>query len=39
VSNSREFEQGCLRITLPDPESVKNAVRLLSDKGYKVYKI
>ncbi len=39
VSNSREFEQGCLRITLPDPESVKNAVRLLSDEGYKVYKI
>lgn len=39
VSNSREFEQGCLRITLPDSDSVKNAVILLSDHGYKVYKI
>jgi prephenate dehydrogenase len=39
VSNSREFEQGCLRITLPDFESVKNAVALLSSQGYKVYKI
>lgn len=39
VSNSREFEQGCLRITLPDSDSVKNAVILLSNHGYKVYKI
>lgn len=39
VSNSREFEQGCLRITLPDSDSVKNAVVLLSDQGYKVYRI
>ncbi|WP_010245700.1 prephenate dehydrogenase [Acetivibrio cellulolyticus] len=39
VSNSREFEQGCLRITLPDSESVKSAVGLLSNQGYKVYKI
>jgi len=39
VSNSREFEQGCLRITLPDSDSVKNAVTLLSNRGYKVYKI
>jgi len=39
VSNNREFEQGCLRITLPDSDSVKNAVTLLSDRGYKVYKI
>ncbi|NLL06762.1 MAG: prephenate dehydrogenase [Clostridiaceae bacterium] len=39
VSNSREFEQGCLRITLPDSDSVKNAVVLLSDHGYKVYKL
>ena len=39
VSNNREFEQGCLRITLPDSDSVKNAVILLSDHGYKVYKI
>ncbi|MFZ5985623.1 MAG: prephenate dehydrogenase/arogenate dehydrogenase family protein [Bacillota bacterium] len=39
VSNSREFEQGCLRITLPDSESVANAFDMLSNKGYKVYKI
>ena len=30
VSNSREFESGCLRITLSDPESVKLAYILLS---------
>lgn len=39
VSNSREFEQGCLRITLPDSDSVKDAVALLAEQGYKVYKI
>jgi len=39
VSNSREFEQGCLRITLPDSESAKKAMVLLSNQGYKVYKI
>ncbi|NLD45883.1 MAG: prephenate dehydrogenase [Clostridiaceae bacterium] len=39
VSNNREFEQGCLRITLSDHESVANAFDLLSKKGYKVYKI
>ncbi len=38
VSNSREFEQGCLRITLPDSESVTAAYNLLSDKGYKVFR-
>ncbi|MCL5071626.1 MAG: prephenate dehydrogenase [Actinobacteria bacterium] len=38
VSNSREFEQGCLRITLPGFESVDIAFALLVDKGYKVYK-
>jgi len=38
VSNSREFEQGCLRITLPDQKSVNIAFDLLSVKGYKVYK-
>jgi prephenate dehydrogenase len=38
VSNSREFEQGCLRITLPDQKSVNIAFDLLSIKGYKVYK-
>ncbi|TYQ16645.1 UNVERIFIED_CONTAM: prephenate dehydrogenase [Acetivibrio alkalicellulosi] len=38
VSNSREFEQGCLRITLPDSVSVDKAFDLLSDKGYKVFR-
>ncbi|HHV29747.1 prephenate dehydrogenase [Acetivibrio mesophilus] len=39
VSNSREFEQGCLRITLPDSSSVADAFELLLGKGYKVFKI
>ena len=39
VSNSREFEQGCLRITLPDSGSVAEAYELLAKKGYKVFKI
>jgi len=39
VANNREFEQGCLIITLPDIHSVDIAVDLLKDKGYKVYKI
>lgn len=39
VSNSREFEQGCLKITLPDPESVDSAFKLLAALGYVVYKI
>lgn len=39
VSNSREFEQGCLRITLPDSQSVAAAFGLLSDNGYRVFKI
>jgi len=39
VSNSREFEQGCLRITLPDSESVDAAFELLTAGGYKVCKI
>lgn len=38
VSNSREFEQGCLRITLPDPESVGIAYDLLLYNGYKVFR-
>ena len=38
VSNSREFEQGCLKITLPDQESVNIAFDLLADRGYKIYK-
>ncbi|OPZ95769.1 MAG: prephenate dehydrogenase [Bacteroidetes bacterium ADurb.Bin408] len=39
VSNSREFEQGCLRITLPDVESMNLAYDLLHRHEYKVYKI
>ncbi len=38
VSNSREYEQGCLRITLPDMESANFAFDLLAGSGYKVYK-
>ncbi len=38
VSNNREFEQGCLKITLPDSESVNISFDLLDEKGYKVYK-
>lgn len=38
VSNSREYEQGCLRITLPDPGSMNMAFDLLCSAGYKVYK-
>lgn len=39
VSNSREFEQGCLRITLPDLNSVNISFDLLTSNGYKVFKI
>lgn len=38
VSNSREFEQGCLRITLPDLKSANTAHDLLAASGYRVYK-
>lgn len=38
VTNSREFEQGCLIIALPDTASVNIAFDLLVDTGYKVYK-
>ncbi len=38
VSNSREFEQGCLRITLSDAESMRKAFDLLQCTGHKVYK-
>lgn len=37
VSNSREFEQGCLRVTLYDMESANIGFDLLSATGYKVY--
>ena len=38
VSNNREFEQGCLKITLGDADSVNIAFNLLVDRGYKIYK-
>lgn len=38
VANSREYEQGCLIISLPDMASVNFAFDLLSNAGYKVYK-
>lgn len=37
VTNSREFEQGCLKISLGDAASVNIAFDLLADAGYKVY--
>lgn len=38
VSNSREFEQGCLIITLPESQSASLAYELLLENGYKAYK-
>ncbi|MGI6668424.1 MAG: ACT domain-containing protein [Acetivibrionales bacterium] len=38
VTNSREFEEGCLVITLQDKNSTDIAFDLLKDTGYKVYK-
>lgn len=38
VTNSREFEQGCLIVALPDTASVNIAFDLLVNSGYKVYK-
>lgn len=38
VSNSREFEQGCLRITLSDQLHTDKAFNILSDNSYRVYK-
>ncbi len=38
VSHSREFEQGCLIISLPDNKSINRAFKLLCSAGYKVYK-
>lgn len=37
VTNSREFEQGCLRISFPDRESSSKAISLLQDAGYKAF--
>ncbi len=38
VSHSREFEQGCLIISLPDEKSINRAFNLLCSADYKVYK-
>jgi prephenate dehydrogenase len=38
VTNSREFEQGCLIIDLPDDTGVNKAFDLLVDTGYKVFR-
>lgn len=38
VSNNREFEQGCLTISLPDRNMANKAFTLLSTAGYLVYK-
>lgn len=38
VTNSREFEQGCLIIALQDITSFESAFNALVDAGYKVYK-
>ncbi len=36
VSNSREFEDGCLRISLSDRKSMLDACSMLESKGYSV---
>ncbi len=38
VSNSREYEQGCLKITLLDQNNTDSAYRILSDCQYKVFR-
>lgn len=38
VSNSREFEQGCLRITLSDQVHTDKAFEILSNFSYKVFR-
>ncbi len=37
VTNSREFENGCLEITLPNYKSMEDALLLLQNEGYNVY--
>jgi prephenate dehydrogenase len=39
IINSREYEQGCLRISLPDLESMEKAFGILENEGYRVFKI
>lgn len=36
ISNSREFEQGCLRIAFSDPESMEVSLYILMEAGYTV---
>ncbi len=38
VSNSREYEQGCLKITLLDQHNADSAYKILSDYSYKVFR-
>lgn len=38
VSNSREYEQGCLIITLLDQHNADSAYKVLSDYSYKVFR-
>ena len=38
VSNSREFELGCLKLTLPDEYNTQLAFKVLNESSYKVYK-
>ena len=38
ISNSREFELGCLRITLPDAESLQKSLDLLKAAEYQAFK-
>jgi prephenate dehydrogenase len=38
VSNSREFEEGCLRITLSDQNNTDRAYEILTDFSYKVFR-
>lgn len=38
VTHNREFEQGCLLISLPDKKSMDESFNLLCSSGYKAYK-
>lgn len=38
VTNSREFEQGCLKITLSDKENADKAYKIFKDFSYKVFR-
>lgn len=38
VTHSREFEQGCIIISLPDNESLELSLKLLNSCGFKAYK-